>query len=71
MRRQVKVTRHVIPARPLAVNAPLEMLADRTMSLEDRNRKFVASLRARRFTRRPVGAVIENRRYDEAILAFE
>jgi hypothetical protein len=66
-----KVTRHVIPARPLAVNALLEMLACKTMSLEDKNRKFVASLRARRFTRRPAGAVIENRRYDEEILAFE
>jgi hypothetical protein len=66
-----KATRHVIPARPLAVNALLEMLASKTMSLEDKNRKFVASLRARRFTRRPAGALIENRRYDEEILAFE
>jgi len=65
-----KVTRHVIPARPLRVNVPLKMLADETLQLEDANRRFVSNLRSRGTTRRPPGTVIEGRRYEEETFIF-
>ena len=65
-----KVTRHVIPARPLGVNVPLRTLTDANTSLEDANGRFVASLQTREITRRPPGTVIEDRRYEEETFIF-
>jgi hypothetical protein len=65
-----KVTRHVIPARPLGVNVPLRTLTDANISLEEANRQFIASLQAREITRRPSGSVIGDRRYEEETFIF-
>jgi hypothetical protein len=65
-----KVTRHVIPARPLGVDVPLRVLTDADVPLEEANRQFVASLQARKITRRPPGTVIEDRRYEEETFIF-
>lgn len=65
-----KVTRHVIPARPLRVNTPLGTLIDDTMPLHETNQKFVAGLQARGIVRNPSGAVIEGRRYEEETFIF-
>jgi hypothetical protein len=65
-----KVTRHVIPARPLGVDVPLRTLTDTNVPLEEANRQFVASLRTRKITRRPPGTVIEDRRYEEETFIF-
>jgi len=65
-----KVTRHVIPARPLSVNVPLNMLTGGDSTLKEANEEFVSSLRARRMTQRPSGAVIESRRYEEETFIF-
>jgi hypothetical protein len=65
-----KVTRHVIPARPLGVDVPLRILTDANMPLEKTNRQFVASLQARKIAREPPGAVIEGRRYEEETFIF-
>jgi hypothetical protein len=65
-----KVTRHVIPARPLGVNVPLRTLTDANMPLEEANRQFIANLQARKITRRPSGSVIGDRRYEEETFIF-
>lgn len=65
-----KLTRHIIPARPLGVNVPLRTLTDGTMSLQETNRQLFTSLRTRGITRRPSGTVIEGRRYDEETFVF-
>ena len=65
-----KVTRHVIPARPLGVNVPLQALTDANIPLEEANRQFIANLQTRKITRRPSGSVIGDRRYEEETFIF-
>jgi hypothetical protein len=65
-----KVTRHIIPARPLRVNASLKMLTAKDTTLKETNEKFVSSLQTRRVTQRPSGTVIEGRRYEEETFIF-
>jgi len=65
-----KVTRHMIPARPLGVDAPLGTLMDASIALEDANHQFVQSLRGREVARRPRGSIIEDRRYEEETFVF-
>ena len=66
-----KVTRHIIPARPLSVNVPLKMLTAGDTTLTEANEEFVSSLRKRGMTQRPSGAVIESRRYEEETFIFQ
>jgi hypothetical protein len=66
-----KVTRHIIPARPLGVNVPLIALKDRKMSLTESNQRLVSSLKTREMTHEPSGAVIEGRRYEEETFIFK
>ena len=65
-----KVTRHVIPARPLGVNVPLKTLTGRKTPLTESNQRFVSSLQTRGITRRPSGTIIEGRRYEEETFIF-
>jgi len=65
-----KVTRHVIPARPLAVNVALKTLTNHDISLEDAGRQFVQSLQRRRIMRRPPGSITGDRRYEEETFIF-
>jgi hypothetical protein len=66
-----KVTRHIIPARPLGVDVPLITLTDRNVSLTESNQRLVSSLRIRGITHEPSGAVIEGRRYEEETFIFK
>jgi len=65
-----KVTRHVIPARPLGVNVPLKTLMDRNTPLTESNKRFVSSLQTRGTTRRPSGTIMGGRRYEEETFIF-
>ena len=65
-----KVTRHVIPARPLAVNVALKTLINQNISSEDADRQFVESLQRRRIMRRPPGSIMGDRRYEEETFVF-
>jgi hypothetical protein len=65
-----KVTRHVVPARPLGVNVPMKTLADRNTPLAELNQRFVSMLQTRGMTRRPSGTVIGGRRYEEETYVF-
>jgi hypothetical protein len=66
-----KVTRHIIPARPLGVDVPLVALRDRNASLAQSNQRLVSGLRTREMTHEPSGAVIEGRRYEEETFIFK
>jgi len=66
-----KATRHVVPARPMGVNVPLEMLRDNESSLEDANQALSEMLEKRRLQRFEPGRVWGNRRYEEAVYLFE
>jgi hypothetical protein len=65
-----KVTRHVIPSRPLAVDMPLAVLTSATISRQEANSKLSELLARRRIDRKPPGSVVEGRRYDEELLVF-
>jgi len=65
-----KVTRHIIPARPLGVDVPLITLTDRDTPLMDSNQRLVSDLGTRGITRKPSGAVIGGRRYEEETFIF-
>ena len=65
-----KATRHVIPARPLFLNIPLEALrGDRPLrAVEEELRELLASRKLRRV---PPGQLIEGRRYEEEVFVLE
>jgi hypothetical protein len=65
-----KVTRHVMPSRPLGVDIPIQMLTDRTISLDEANRKLGELLAQRHIDRKPPGSVVDGRRYEEELLIF-
>jgi len=66
-----KVTRHVIPARPMEINVPLKWLIDESMSLEEANNLLIEFLSKRRIERIPPGSLFEGRRYEEEIFLFK
>ncbi len=63
-----KVTRHVMPSRPLGINAPLSLLSE--SSREEAERKLGEILSQRRVERKPPGSVVDGRRYQEELLLF-
>ena len=65
-----KVTRHVIPSRPLAFNIPLSFLTDATISCEEADRRLHEILGRRKMERKPAGSTFDGRRYDEELLIF-
>jgi hypothetical protein len=65
-----KVTRHIIPSRPLRIDVPLSLLKDREMSQSQADRKFGELLSSRRVDKKPAGTIIDGRRYDEELLVF-
>jgi hypothetical protein len=65
-----KVTRHLIPSRPLGVNVPLALLQDRTMDLREANKKLDEMLSLRQVERKPPGSIVDGRRYQEELLVF-
>ena len=65
-----KVTRHIIPARPLKVDIPLKTLTEEATPLQETNARFVSSLQARGMTREPAGSIVGGRRYEEETFIF-
>ncbi len=66
-----KTTRHVIPARPLRVNVPLNLLRNRKKPLSEANDELRNVLLTKRLQILPSGAVFEGRRYEEELYVFE
>ena len=64
-----KVTRHIIPSRPLGLNVPLDLLVNYTR--EEANEKLDHFLSSRHLDRKPPGSVVDGRRYEEELLVFE
>jgi hypothetical protein len=65
-----KTTRHVIPSRPLAVDIPLTLLTNATISCQEADDKLGELLVTRRIDKKPPGSFVEGRRYDEELLVF-
>jgi hypothetical protein len=65
-----KVTRHVIPSRPLRVDIPLELLKDAATSHAEAEKKLGEMLAERHVERKPPGSVVDGRRYQEELLLF-
>ena len=65
-----KVTRHVIPSRPMAIDVPLNLLMDPTISRKEADGRLGKLLMGRRVDRKPPGSVIDGRKYDEELLVF-
>jgi hypothetical protein len=63
-----KSTRHIIPARPMAVNIPTDWLWG-DLSLREINRMMVDLLKSKRIERLPPGQVLD-RKYDEELFVF-
>jgi len=65
-----KTTRHILAARPMCMDVPLEWLKGEE-SLEEVNRMLIEHLSKREVKRLPKGALFEGRRYEEALWIFE
>lgn len=65
-----KVTRHVMPSRPLRIDVPMKLLCEQDISEAEANRKFGDMLLARHVNRKPPGSVVDGRRYEEELLVF-
>jgi len=65
-----KVTRHIIPSRPMEIGVPLSLLTDRNVSLQEADEKLDELLERRKIERRPPGSVIDGRHYDEELIVF-
>lgn len=64
-----KATRHVIPARPIGINIPLEWLSG-LYSLHEVQKMLIEHLSNRKLRTLPPGSVLD-RRYDEELHVFE
>ncbi len=65
-----KVTRHVIPSRPLGIDVPTALLHDPAISGVEAERKLGDLLAARHVERKPRGSTVGGRRYEEELLVF-
>jgi len=66
-----KMTRHVVPARPLHINVPLNLLEGNERSLSEINRELKWMLKGRRLKHVVAGSVVNGRRYEEDLYLFE
>ena len=63
-----KTTRHVVPARPLFVNVPLNWLED--TAIDNANKRLAKYLEKKRIVEQNSGIVINGRRYEERAYIF-
>ena len=66
-----KTTRHIIPARPLGVNAPLDLLMNEKLQVEEANSTLAESLKGKRIRRFGPRALYEGRFYEEELYVFQ
>ena len=64
-----KTTRHLIPARPINVNAPIHWFKE-DIPLSQINERFVDFLKQKKIQRFGPGQVIEGRYYEEELFVF-
>jgi hypothetical protein len=64
-----KTSRHVIPARPMGIDFPMNNL--RSGSLEEVNRRFYNWVSKKKVQQLPPGQELEGRRYEESLLLLE
>ena len=65
-----KVTRHVIPSRPLHIDVPLDLLRDTRISQSDADSRLGELLNQKRVETKPAGSVVDGRMYEEELLVF-
>ena len=65
-----KATRHRLPARPVTVNVPLNLLKDTSISIEGANRKLADHLSNKNLTSYYPGVEWMGRTYDEVLYVF-
>lgn len=66
-----KATRHVFPFRLLGVNAPIEILDGKRLSLDEADAKLQSSFSGRKLVKLPGGQIVDGRRYEEPVYFFE
>jgi len=66
-----KATRHIIPARPMRLNVPLNLLRDEKRPLTEVNGELQRMLQKRHVKRVPSGSLLDGRRYEEELYIFE
>jgi len=66
-----KATRHIIPARPLGINVPIEILRNQGLDLRQANRQLIETLKKRPLEKLGPGSLVENRRYEEQVFLFK
>jgi hypothetical protein len=66
-----KATRHVFPFRLLGVNAPIDILDGKRLTLNEANERFLSSFSSRKLVKLPGGQIVDGRRYEEPIYFFE
>jgi hypothetical protein len=65
-----KASRHIIPARPMRLCVPLNLLKS-NKSLSEVNEELKSMLHKKRLKHVPSGSVFEGRRYEEDLYVFE
>jgi ParB-like chromosome segregation protein Spo0J len=65
-----KASRHIIPARPMRLCVPLNLLRS-NRSLSEINEELKSMLQKKRLKQIPSGSVFEGRRYEEDLYVFE
>jgi hypothetical protein len=65
-----KASRHIIPARPMRICVPLNLLKN-NRSLTEVNEELKSMLYKKRLKHIPSGSVFEGRRYEEDLYVFE
>lgn len=63
-----KMTRHVIPARPLRIDLPLDYLEE---DIREVDRRLLDRLKEREVKHLPPGSIFEGRKYEEELLVFK
>jgi hypothetical protein len=66
-----KATRHIIPARPINIEVPLDLLTDLSISVEEADSWLVNHLRNRRPTFAPLRSEFKGKRYNEETCVLE
>jgi hypothetical protein len=65
-----KITRHVMPSRPLRLDVSLDLLRRKDISQANANLELRNILSARKVETKPPGSVVDGRRYEEELLVF-
>lgn len=64
-----KTTRHILPARPVGLDVPIEWLRG-SRDMKELDRMFVEHLSKQKINHLPQGSTFDGRKYDEELLVF-